>query len=231
VGDVTIVSQVDVWTLLRGPARGDLLRSLWSSLAAALLVLLVAAGPARTLARGASRLGFWVLVLVPLAVPSLLLGMAQVWLFHRPWPGFDALYSGGGLVVLTYVARYAPLGVLGLRAAWVRLDPEIEEASALLVRRRARRVLQGLLPLLLPGIVATVVVCFGLAMRDLDCIVLLDGAQQTLPLRLYNKVHYARDAEVAALCLLQLCAIFVPVLVVRILAPRSFSLERSTSSL
>jgi iron(III) transport system permease protein len=217
--------------LLRSPAGGDLLRSLLYSVAAVLLLLVLSLGPAAALSRRRTgRPLALVVVLLPLAFPSLLVGMAQVHAFNHPGSFWDQWYRGGGLVILTLATRLIPLGVLGLRASWVRLDPEIEQSSQLLLQGNWRRWHRILLPLLAPGMLATGLLCFGLAMRDLDVIVLLEGAQHTLPLRIYNKVHYARDAEVAMLCLLQLAAVMIPALLVWLLVPRWATSRPSSSS-
>ncbi len=221
-GADAIVEEVTLLGLLQGPAGGDVLRSmLYAGLAAAVIVV-VAVGPALLLARRRrSSSGGLLLSFVPLAIPSVFLGMAQLQTFDRALVP-DPFFTGGGLVVVTYVARYLPLGVLALRASALRIAPEIHEASQLSVRSPVARFCKCTFPLLVPGIVVAATLCFGLALRDLDSIVLLDGAQRTLPLRLYNKVHYARDAEVAGLCLLQMMSVFVPWIVVRLLAPAAF---------
>jgi ABC-type Fe3+ transport system permease subunit len=99
--------------------------------------------------------------------------------------------------------------VLALRASWIRLAPEIEESAALFVAGSARRFGRVALPLLLPGALAAGALCFTLSLREFDSIVLLFGAQSMLTVRIYNLVHWAQDAVVGSLCLLQMAAIFV----------------------
>lgn len=217
--DTIVTGPLDPLELLRGPAGGDLLRSLGYAGAAAAGMLLLALLLSSRLARGRSTLAL-ACVLLPLGFPSLLISMAEVQLFNHPGSLFDAFYTGGGLVVLTLMARFLPVAVLGLRAAWLRLHPEMDEAARLSIPSFPRRLLRIHLPLLASGLAATFVLCFALSMRELDVIVLLDGAQKTLPLRIYNKVHYARDAEVAILCLVQLAVILIPWAIVHLLLPR-----------
>jgi iron(III) transport system permease protein len=185
----------------------DLVNGLEIAGAATLLVLAAAFGPARALAR-ARRAPFAqrALVLLPLAFPGLMVGMGVEQLFvNAP----DRVYRGWGLVSLTLASRLLPLAVLTLRASWVRIAPEIEESARLADLGAARRFARVTLPLLLPGALAASVLVFTLSLREFDSIVLLFGAQEMLTTRIYNLVHWAQDAVVGALCLLQMAAIFV----------------------
>jgi ABC-type Fe3+ transport system permease subunit len=77
------------------------------------------------------------------------------------------------------------------------------------------------LPLLLPGALAAGVLGFTLCLREFDSIVLLFGAQEMLTTRIYNLVHWAQDAVVGALCLLQMAAVFVVWATARLLFGRA----------
>jgi iron(III) transport system permease protein len=211
--------QLNFIELLQGPAGGDLWRSVGYSAAAAVLLLALSIGLGARLTRGRSG-GALAWILLPLGFPSLLVSMAQVELFNHPGSVLDPFYGGGGLVILSMVARFFPVAILGLRAAWSRIDESVEEATRLSISSLWVRWIRVRLPLLTTGLVTTGLLCFVLAMRELDVVVLLDGAQRMLPMRIYNKVHYARDTEVAALCLIQLGAILLPWSAVQLLLPR-----------
>jgi iron(III) transport system permease protein len=185
----------------------DLLNSFKIAAGATLLLLAAAFGPARALSRARrSPFAQRALVLLPLAFPGLMVGMGIEQLFvNAP----DRVYRGWGIVSLALASRYLPLAVLTLRASWVRIAPEIEESAALADVGAVRRFGRITLPLLLPGALAAGVLCFTLSLREFDSIVLLFGAQEMLTTRIYNLVHWAQDAVVGALCLLQMAAIFV----------------------
>jgi len=185
----------------------DLVNSFKIAGVATLLLLAAAFFPARALCQ-ARRAPFAqrALVLLPLAFPGLLVGMGVEQLFvNAP----DRVYRGFGLVSLALAARYLPIAVLALRASWVRIAPEIGESAALADVGAFTRFRRITLPLLLPGALAAGVLCFTLCLREFDTIVLLFGAQETLTSRIYNLVHYAQDAVVGALCLMQMGAVFV----------------------
>jgi iron(III) transport system permease protein len=185
----------------------DLVNSFRIAGVATLLLLAAAFFPARALSR-ARRAPFLqrALVLLPLAFPGLLVGMGVEQLFVA---APDRIYRGFGLVALALASRYLPIAVLALRASWVRVAPEIEEAGALADVGAFTRFRRITLPLLRPGAFAAGVLCFTLCLREFDTIVLLFGAQETLTSRIYNLVHYAQDAVVGSLCLLQMGAVFL----------------------
>ena len=200
----------------------DVGHSLRNAVAGALLLLALAWAPARALARAPRvRTATRAFVLLPLAFPSLLLGMAHEQLFLSDDGLGDRIYRGWGLVALTFAARFLPLAVVGLAAAWRRIAPEIEEASDLAPIGGAARLLKLRLPLLLPALLAVGTLAFGLMMREFDAIVLLPAAQEMLTSRIYSLVHYAKDAVVGALTWLQFASILVPWIALKLLlAPR-----------
>jgi iron(III) transport system permease protein len=196
----------------------DVLHSLRNAAGAVVLLILAAFGPARALVNARrGRYAQRVLVLLPLAFPSLLIGMAFEQLFLADAGVLDRVYRGWGLVSLTLASRFLPVAVLGLAAAWSRLAPEIEESAQLAPVAPAKRFLRISLPLLVPGIAAVAVLTLGLSLREFDAIVLLPGAQEMLTNRIYSLVHWAQDAVVGALALLQVGSVLVPWLALRLL--------------
>ncbi|MBM4014737.1 MAG: iron ABC transporter permease [Planctomycetes bacterium] len=197
----------DAWHSIRDAASG------------ALLLLLLAWAPARQLARQGGSLGGRLLVLLPLAFPSLLLGMSFEQLFLADAGIGDRLYRGWGLVALTLASRFLPLAVLGLAASFRRIAPEIEDAAQLAPLPAHVRLLRLRLPLLLPALLAVFTLAFGLMMREFDAIVLLPGAQEMLTHRIYALVHQSKDAVVGALAWLQIASVLVPWIALRLLQP------------
>jgi iron(III) transport system permease protein len=195
----------------------DVVHSLRNASVAVLLLLAAAFLPARAMSR--DRRGSAVeraLVLLPLAFPSLLIGMSVEQLaIAADLP--DRAYRGWGLVSLTLASRFLPVGVLGLAATWSRVAPEVEESAQLAPIGAGRRWGRVTLPLLMPGLAAAAIVTLGLCMREFDAIVLLPGAVDMLTSRIYSLVHYAQDAVVGALALMQVAAVFVPWAALRLL--------------
>ena len=66
-------------------------------------------------------------------------------------------------------------------------------------------------PALLPSVLGGAILVFVLALRELDAAILVPAANHTVLFRLYNAVHFGRDDFVAALALLVLFFVALPV--------------------
>ena len=191
-------------------ARGNLRSSLvYASVAALLvaplaLVLGHALAHARRWARPAS-----LLVVVPIAVPAILFGIGGIGLWNRPLTA--AVYDSGAMAVLLFVGRFAPFAVLALAAGASMLDPRLEESACLAGARPVRRMLWIVAPTLLPAILGGMILVFVLTLRELDAAILVPAANDTVLFRLYNAVHFGRDDFVAALALLVVFFVVLPV--------------------
>lgn len=219
-----------VWALVAPPesSSNELLWTLGHGIAAAAITLPLAF----VLAHHAARTGrMWPLALaaLPLALPPVFLGAGTLRLLSDPvfsWP----LPGGGtrnafldtdgprlGTVVLL-VSKYLPFAVAGLWAAFLAIDPRLEEAAASAGVRRTDRALGILAPLAAPAIAAAFVLVFVFSVREIDTTVLLTSA--SLMRRIYSMVHFERDAQVAALCVLLVALQAVSFAFLALLAPR-----------
>ncbi len=174
-------------------------------------------------AAGSRRLA--VLLLLPVAVPSIMLAIGQIRFWNHRWnPLADLVYPSTALVLLTYVARFLPFAILIARAQLKNIDPQAEEAARMAGKRFPSILTRVVLPAALDGFLGAMVVGFLLSMRELDCIVLLPSGSDTLPNRVYSLVHTQRDAVVAALCLVLVASSMVPLLVYRYVLARRIRL-------
>lgn len=201
----------DEFSLALERARPDLGRSLLYAVGAAALAVPTGFVLGHTIERARLRglgraleLG----VLVPLAAPAILFGIGVVVLWNHGWSA--GFYASGGLVVLLHLGRYLAIATLISSGAVASVDPALEEAAALAGARPAERLVRIVAPLLKGSLAAAFVMVFVFAMRDLDAAVLVPAANQTAIFRVYNGVHFGRDAYVAALTLLLVFAILLP---------------------
>lgn len=191
-------------------ARGNLQASLVYASAAALLVAPLALVLGHALARLRGRLRFaGFLVLVPIAVPAILFGIGGIALWNRA--ATSAVYDSGAMAVLLFVGRFAPFAVLALAGGVAMLDPRLEEAAQLAGARPARRLLAIVAPPLAPALLGGMILVFVLTLRELDAAILVPAANDTVLFRLYNAVHFGRDDFVAALALLVVFFVALPV--------------------
>jgi iron(III) transport system permease protein len=140
-------------------------------------------------------------LLFALPAPVLDLGLIRFW--NRPGP-MGWVYDSRMMLVLGQTAAFLPVAVLGLWVALRRIDPrliETAEIAGLPWRTIAQRILWPMLRAWLVGVWAVV---FVLSLNDAETAVLLAPAgQATLSVRIMTLLHYAPDAQVSALCVIQ----------------------------
>ncbi len=138
---------------------------------------------------------------LPFALPPILLGIGLIGLWNREATGW--FYDGLGVVLVGYLARFLPFAIGAMLASLQQLNPRLEEAAWLVTANRLR-ILGGLsLPLLRDGLAAAFIIVFILTMGELGVTLLVvPPGVETLPVRIYNLMHYGADASVAALSLI-----------------------------
>jgi iron(III) transport system permease protein len=166
-----------------------------ASLAALLAV------PAARVAVSSGRATSWSLWALPLALPAPLVGVALAAAATASW--FDWARDLPLALVLAHLARILPFAVLAAAAQVRRLDGALLDAAAphdVGWWRRARRVE---IPLLVPASATTWLVAFVLSLGEIGATLLVvPPGQTTLPLRVFNLMHYGATDAVAALALI-----------------------------
>lgn len=189
-------------------SRGDVRNSLVGALATAAACTALGLVIGHALER--SRRGRWLepIVLVPLAVPAVLFGIGIIVLWNRDWSA--ALYDSDWLVVLLLSGRFVVFAILVAAGAVASLDPRLEEAATLAGAGPATRIVRIVGPALRSSLAGAFVLVFVLALRELDATLLVPAANHTAMFRIFNQVHFGRDAFVAALALLLVFLIVLP---------------------
>ncbi|MFI9427974.1 ABC transporter permease [Streptomyces achromogenes] len=173
----------------RSATRGEALQALTTSLATAVAASLLAltAGTWAALAAAAlkkrHRRVLDALFVLPVAVPSVVVGLAVLVAFSQP----PLLLNGTRWIVITahsvLVTAFAHQSV---SAALTRLDPAYEQAAASLGARPAYILFRVRLPLLLPSLTAAAGLCFALSMGELSATMMLYPPDWTpLPVLIY----------------------------------------------
>lgn len=168
---------------------GDSLKALTTSLvtavSASLVALLVggwaALAAASLRARGKRFLD--VLFMLPVAVPSVVVGLAVLVAFSRP----PVLLNGTRwIVILAHTVLVTAFAYQSVSAAAARLDPMYEQAAASLGARPSYVLWRVKLPLLLPSLTAAAGLCFALSMGELSATMMLYPPDWTpLPVRIF----------------------------------------------
>jgi iron(III) transport system permease protein len=117
------------------------------------------------------------LAIAPLATPSIVLGMALVFLYLTvPLPIYGTLW----ILLIAFVTKYIPWATRNTNAALLQIHRELEEASSVsgaYWRQTFRRVLA---PLLVPAFVSGFLYIFSHIVRDISLAILLYSPKSNL---------------------------------------------------
>ncbi len=180
------------WTAVRLSLRVAFV----ATLASLPLGVLVAMALARGRFWGLSLLnGF---VLLPLILPPVVTGYILLILFGRRGPIGSFLYDNFGIVfsfrwtgaALACGVMGFPLMVRAIRLSAEAVDARLEEAAGTLGANRIWVFLTVTLPLIVPGIIAGMILCFAKAMGEFGATITfvsnIPGETQTLPSAIYT---------------------------------------------
>jgi molybdate transport system permease protein len=138
------------------------------------------------------------LVLMPLILPPVVTGYVLLLLFGRRGPIGAFLDTHFGIVfsfrwtgaALACGIMGFPLLVRAIRLSIESVDVRLEEAAATLGANRAWIFLTVTLPLIVPGIIAGMILCFAKAMGEFGATITfvsnIPGETQTLPAAIYT---------------------------------------------
>jgi iron(III) transport system permease protein len=184
-------------------AFGEVGLSLQVAVASATLATLLSLPVASRLS-ARPRLGaFWLILALPLAVPPPLAGIALVSATNGPW--LDWARATPLALVLAHAARLLPFAAFAAAAQVRRIDPRLLEAASLHDVGAWRRFWRVRLPLMVPAAAVAWLVVFVFSLGELGVsLLVVPPGQATLPIRVYNLMHYGATDTVAALCLVAL---------------------------
>ncbi len=156
------------------------------------------------------RLALW----LPFLVPGVLMGIAFIAIFNRPF--FSILYQHAGIVILAFGVRYLAFGWNGAAHALRGVDPDQTDAARLDGASRWQLLRHVHWPQVSTQLAAVWYIIFLLCLWDVESIVLIvPPAGETLALRVFNLLHYGRNQQVDALCLALLALAAAPLILWR----------------
>ncbi len=200
----------------------EIKNSLWISAAAATLAVAVgsAVGWLSARARGGRGTLIEILVMLPYATPAAVLGAGMIEVFNRPGL-LGAVYASEAILIWTFLVRFMPFAVKPVASAVKAVNPELEEAAAAHGVGPLRTVAGVTLRLSAKGIAAGWILVFILSLGELDAALLVHPAGcQTMPIRIFNAIHFGHVELVCGLCLILVFAISLPLAVYCLLTAR-----------
>jgi iron(III) transport system permease protein len=126
----------------------------------------------------------------------------------------NGIYRGEGIFMACYLMLFLCFATRCIRAALARVEPRQIEAGLLSGRGGLARFRAIVLPVILPGFLSAFVIAFILSLGELGASLIVQPPDwSTVQIRIFNMIHFARDEEVAALCVMLIAAVVLPALV------------------
>ncbi len=200
-------------------SREAVINSLLLAAIAATLIIILATflGYWRGQERTRWRSVFDLFLLVIFAVPSTVLGVGLIGLWNRPGL-LGGIYTSQGIIIIGYIARFVTVAALILAASVRQIPKSFEEAAEVAGGSWPRTFAQILLPNMRPGVVAAWLVSFIFAVGELGTTILVaPPGESTLPVRIYTLVANSPSSEVAALALMEVGIILIPLTLLALL--------------
>ena len=125
------------------------------------------------------------LIMAPLVIPGIILGVALLILITRM--GIDlSLYT----VTLGHVLICVPFSMATLMSRFEGFDKSMEEASADLGENAWWTFWRVTLPMVFPGILASLLLCFTVSFDEFILAFFLGGTDPTLPLYMWGQLRF-----------------------------------------
>ncbi len=144
------------------------------------------------------------------AVPGTVVGIGLIGLWNRPGVA-GTVYTSQLIVLIAYLARFAPVAALMISAGVRQIPVSFEEAAAVTGAGWWRSFTRIVLPNLKTSLAAAWAVAFVFAFGELSATILVaPPGESTLPVRIYTLIANTPTGNVAALALTQSMIALLP---------------------
>ena len=145
----------------------------------------VFAARASTRFRFPGKRGMMGLVMVPMVLPEIIIGVSMLVVVLQLGLSLSLL-----TIILGHVLICTPFSTAILGAAFQGLDRNLEEASIDLGRTRLMTFVLITLPLVLPGIIASLLLAFTISLDEFIIAFFLTGTEATLPVYIWGQLRF-----------------------------------------
>jgi spermidine/putrescine transport system permease protein len=173
-------------------ANSSLQAALWASVKVGIGVSIVStifgllAARAMTRYRIPFRRSIYALIMLPLVIPYMVIGVSTLVILRRGLDVDLSLWTVGASHALITV----PLSMLVLIARMEGFDRSLEEASRDLGDSAWRSFRRVTLPLVMPGIVSSLLLCFITSFDEYLLAFFLAGSESTLPIFIFSSLRF-----------------------------------------
>ncbi len=177
---------------------------------AALCTTVLGGGLGYLLQRAGSsrRILLAILVFVPFAVPATTMGIGLIGVWNRDY--VDWIYGSMAIMIIAHMARFTPYAAAVIHSGVGQVSIRLEEAALLSGAGFGSVLLNIVAKLTRRHLVVAAFFVFILAFGELGTTLLISPpGVETVPIKIYNMMHYGAEQMVAALSIILMSIIFV----------------------
>lgn len=211
---VYFIMDTGAWVNLRmafSQSKGSMLASFVLALSSSLLMSLAAffigyaAERNRWLKKGAGR----AILFFPFALPSVLLAIGIIHVWNRS--GLLWAYQSVAVLGILWACKYLPLAQRVMADHMRQLPRDMEEIAFVCRLSWIQSMLRIVWPMTLPGFLVTWAVTYIFCLAELGgTLLVIPPGADTMPVRLYNLMHYGASGMVSALGLFLVLMAVIP---------------------
>lgn len=144
---------------------------------------------------------------VPLAIPAITIGIGLIKVWNRPL--LDAVYATPLILIIGCMTRFFSFSAIVVSCGLKQISPRLEEAGRLFDPSWFRVTRKIMIPLLAPSLSVGFFIVFILSFAELGATLLvIPPGSETIPIKIYNLMHYGAGERVAALSMWLVAIIF-----------------------
>ncbi|MBN1930917.1 MAG: iron ABC transporter permease [Desulfobacterales bacterium] len=148
------------------------------------------------------------LVFVPFAVPATTMGIGLIGVWNR-YP-LHWIYGSMVIMIIAHMARFTPYATAVIQSGIGQVSARLEEAAVLSGAGFVSILLNIVTGLTRRHLVVAAFIVFILAFGELGTTLLISPpGVETVPVKIYNLMHYGAEEMVAALCIILMVIIFL----------------------
>jgi spermidine/putrescine transport system permease protein len=171
-------------TALINAVKNSLFIALCTSILATILGVLAARAGAMAQFRGkGAMLGF---VMLPLVLPEIIIAVALLVIFVQVM----GITPSSWTVILAHTLICTPFSIAILNGAFQNLDPAMEEAAMDLGENRWGAFRLVILPLVMPGIISSLLITFTISLDEFIIAFFLTGTNPTMPVYIWGATRF-----------------------------------------
>jgi len=151
---------------------------------------------------------FEMVLLIPIAFPAAIVGVGLIHIWNRPIT--EIIYSSSVIVIFAYIARFVAFTSIICLASFRQMDKTLEEAGVLNTNSQLVLLRDIILPMNRSMILAGLFIGFVLSIGDLSAsLLVIPPGRSTIPVTIYNLMHYGAKNSMAALSLILIGILFL----------------------